>query len=77
MNIIELFYRLVFYEQLTMFDALTRTVLGQALQFFSLAKLRISRLLSQKLKFWESLSCQKNSFVLAYLYATVAFDKRH
>jgi hypothetical protein len=38
--------------------ALTRTVLGQAFAFFqafSLAKLRILRLLSQKLKFWESL----------------------
>jgi hypothetical protein len=34
--------------------------LGQAFavfQAFSLAKLRISRLLSQKLKFWESLDC--------------------
>jgi hypothetical protein len=38
--------------------ALTRTVLGQSLavfQAFSLAKPRISRLLSQKLKFRESL----------------------
>jgi hypothetical protein len=38
--------------------ALTRMVLGQVLavfQAFSLAKLRNLRLLSQKLKFWESL----------------------
>ena len=38
--------------------ALQRTVLGQVLavfQAFSLTKLRISKLLSQKLKFWESL----------------------
>jgi hypothetical protein len=38
--------------------ALKRMVLGQALavfQAFSLVKLRNSRLLSQKLKFWESL----------------------
>jgi hypothetical protein len=37
----------------------TRTVLGQALaifQVFSRAKPRISRLLFQKLKFWESLN---------------------
>jgi hypothetical protein len=37
---------------------LKRMVLGQALavfQAFSLTKLRISKLLSQKLKFWESL----------------------
>jgi hypothetical protein len=36
-----------------------RTVLGQVLavfQAFSLAKPRILRLLSQKLKFWESLN---------------------
>jgi hypothetical protein len=39
-------------------NALTRMVLGHALavfQAFSLAKLRNLRLLSQKLKFWESL----------------------
>jgi hypothetical protein len=38
--------------------ALTRTVLGKVFAVFhafSLAKLRILRLLSQKLKFWESL----------------------
>jgi hypothetical protein len=38
--------------------ALKRMVLGQAIavfQVFSLAKLRNLRLLSQKLKFWESL----------------------
>jgi AraC-like DNA-binding protein len=44
-----------------------RTVLGQALavfQAFSLAKPRILRLLSQKLKFWESLFYQifKNKY---------------
>jgi hypothetical protein len=46
--------------------ALTRTVLGQAFavfQAFSFAKLRISRLLSQKLKFWESLNAHSIFFL--------------
>jgi hypothetical protein len=44
--------------------ALSRMVLGQAFavfQAFSLAKLQNLRLLSQKLKFWESLTIQKLS----------------
>jgi hypothetical protein len=46
--------------------ALLRTVLGQALavsQAFSLTKLRISKLLSQKLKFWESFSLYRTFFI--------------
>jgi hypothetical protein len=50
--------------------ALPRTVLGQSLavfQAFSLVKLRISRLLSQKLKFWESLDMFRNYYKMKQL----------
>jgi hypothetical protein len=49
--------------------ALRRMVLGQALavfQAFSLAKLRNLRLLSQKLKFWESLHGDFYFFFFAF-----------
>jgi hypothetical protein len=48
-------------------------VLGQALavfQAFSLAKLRNLRLLSQKLKFWESLIHKKISYVRKFGFET-------
>jgi hypothetical protein len=47
--------------------------LGQALavfQAFSLTKLRISKLLSQKLKFWESLHIYKEPALLSLSHRT-------